>query len=69
MEENIQTQVTEPCVVGLRFQPIGKVYHFDASNFRDVQLGDYVVVETSRGIQLGIVAMFVKNPSAVHPWD
>jgi cell fate regulator YaaT (PSP1 superfamily) len=54
-------------VVGLRFQPIGKVYHFDASNFRDVQLGDYVVVETSRGIQLGIVAMFVKTPERGAP--
>jgi cell fate regulator YaaT (PSP1 superfamily) len=61
VDETIQIEATEPCVVGLRFQPIGKVYHFDASNFNDVRLGDYVVVETSRGIQLGHVAMFVKN--------
>jgi cell fate regulator YaaT (PSP1 superfamily) len=46
----------------LRFQPIGKIYHFDASNFKNVQLGDYVVVETSRGSQLGQIVQFVDNP-------
>ena len=48
-------------IVGLRFQPIGKIYHFDASNFSDVQTGDYVVVETSRGTQLGKIVQFVEN--------
>jgi cell fate regulator YaaT (PSP1 superfamily) len=49
-------------IVGLRFQPIGKIYYFDASNFKGVQPGDYVVVETSRGTQLGQIAQFVENP-------
>lgn len=62
MENNIQAPVVEQRVVGLRFQPIGKLYHFDASHFENLQAGDYVVVETSRGIQLGQVAIFVKNP-------
>ncbi|NJD59260.1 MAG: hypothetical protein FIA98_07660 [Anaerolineae bacterium] len=62
VEEVVENPVLESCVVGLKFQPIGKVYNFDASNYRDVQMGDYVVVETSRGIQLGRVALFVKNP-------
>lgn len=62
MEENIQVTAPEQSVVGLRFQPIGKLYHFDASRFEALQAGDYVVVETSRGIQLGQVAVFVKNP-------
>jgi cell fate regulator YaaT (PSP1 superfamily) len=67
VEENIKIPAHEPNVVGLKFQPIGKVYHFDVSNYRDVQVGDYVVVETSRGIQLGQVAMFVKNPEQLAP--
>lgn len=49
-------------IIGLRFQPIGKLYHFDVSNFEKVQQGDYVVVETSRGIQLGKIVQFVENP-------
>ena len=36
-------------VVGVRFTRVGKVYHFDASAFPDLRLGDAVVVETSRG--------------------
>jgi len=40
-------------IVGLRFQRVGKIYHFDASNVLDLKPGDYAVVETSRGYQLG----------------
>jgi cell fate regulator YaaT (PSP1 superfamily) len=49
------TNQTDPTVVGIRFQKVGKIYHFDARNFRDLQTGDYAVVETSRGKQLGEV--------------
>jgi cell fate regulator YaaT (PSP1 superfamily) len=50
-------------VVGIRFQKVGKVYHFDASGVRnDLQVGDYAVVETSRGRQLGEVVQVVDNP-------
>jgi cell fate regulator YaaT (PSP1 superfamily) len=62
VEDNGQNLAPDQCVVGLRFQPIGKIYHFDASNFRNVQKGDYVVVETSRGSQLGQIVQFVINP-------
>src|SRR5512139_3091918 len=50
-------------IVGIRFQPVGKTYHFDASNLKDLQVGDQLVVETSRGLQLGQVAQIVENPS------
>jgi cell fate regulator YaaT (PSP1 superfamily) len=62
VEDNLQNPAPQQCIVGLRFQPIGKIYHFDASNFKNVQLGDYVVVETSRGSQLGQIVQFVDNP-------
>ena len=62
MDDNVKSLAPEQCVVGLRFQPIGKIYHFDASNFKDIQKGDYVVVETSRGSQLGQIVQFVANP-------
>lgn len=62
MEDTVQGPTPQSYVVGLRFQRIGKVYHFDASKFKDVQPGDYVVVETSRGIQLGEVVQLVEKP-------
>ena len=48
-------------IVGIRFQKVGKVYHFDASNFRDLQVGDFAVVETSRGSQLGEIVDVVED--------
>ena len=57
-----QTQTSEPFVVGLRFQRVGKIYHFEAGKFRDIGPGDFVVVETSRGTQLGQVIHIVALP-------
>lgn len=43
-----------PDVVGVSFKKAGKVYHFDpAGNL--LQVGDQVVVETSRGVEVGRV--------------
>ena len=49
-------------ITGVRFSKVGKVYNFDASRIENVRLGDVVVVETSRGWQVGEVVEFVKNP-------
>ena len=46
-------------IVAVRFMPIGKLYHFDASAHPEVQPGDRVVVETTRGRQVGEVVCFV----------
>lgn len=46
-------------VAGIRFSKIGKIYHFDASAFPEIKVGDSVVVETSRGWQLGTVAQLL----------
>ncbi len=48
-------------VVGLRFQKVGKIYHFDAGNCPDLMPGDFAVVETSRGKQLGEVIHLVDS--------
>lgn len=53
-----------PVVVGIRFQKVGKVYHFDASKFQDIQTGDFAVVETSRGRQLGEVVQLMDDPQS-----
>jgi cell fate regulator YaaT (PSP1 superfamily) len=43
-------------IAGVRFQPTGKIYHFDATNHPNLKAGDFVLLETSRGKQLGEVA-------------
>jgi cell fate regulator YaaT (PSP1 superfamily) len=53
----------QPFIVGIRFQKVGKIYHFDASSCQDLQVGDFTVVETSRGRQLGEVVQIVKDPT------
>lgn len=44
-----------PLVVGVAFQPVTKVYYFDPAGHDDLQAGERVVVETSRGRTLGQV--------------
>ncbi len=57
------TTQTDPIVVGIRFQKVGKIYHFDAREFGDLRAGDYAVVETSRGKQLGEVVQLLDQPT------
>jgi cell fate regulator YaaT (PSP1 superfamily) len=54
---------SKPFVVGIRFQKVGKIYHFDARKFRDLRAGDFAVVETSRGKQLGEIVQVIDDPS------
>ena len=46
----------ERTVASIRFQPVGKIYHFNATKIDDLKAGDYVIVSTSRGRELGEVA-------------
>jgi cell fate regulator YaaT (PSP1 superfamily) len=48
-----------PLVVSVRFHQTGKLYHFDVSAYPHLQAGDYVVVETTRGRQIGQIAEIV----------
>lgn len=48
-------------VVGVRFKPVTKVYYFDPTSFLDLEPDDRVVVETSRGMELGAVAHSVRE--------
>lgn len=43
-------------LIGVQFQKNGKIYYFDANGF-DVKAGEYVIVDTARGHDLGEVAM------------
>jgi len=42
-------------IASVRFQPRGRAYHFDVSDHQGLRPGDFVLVETARGQQLGEV--------------
>jgi cell fate regulator YaaT (PSP1 superfamily) len=58
MNENIK-------MIGVRFSRVGKIYHFDPGTVSDIQVGDKVIVETSRGWQLGEVAQLISDDRPV----
>ncbi|MDE2750542.1 MAG: regulatory iron-sulfur-containing complex subunit RicT [Chloroflexota bacterium] len=45
-------------VAGVRFQKIGKLYHFDFAAHPGLKQGDYVIVDTRRGRQMGQIMGF-----------
>ncbi len=74
MEAPLINEVTQPApiariqkIVGIRFMPVGKIYHFDAARLADVRVNDWVLVTTARGKQMGQVATL--HPSRHHEAD
>ncbi|MEN2766742.1 PSP1 domain-containing protein [Ornithinibacillus xuwenensis] len=47
-------------VIGVRFKKAGKIYYFDPSNL-SIELDNYVIVETVRGIEFGKVVIANKQ--------
>jgi cell fate regulator YaaT (PSP1 superfamily) len=50
-------------IVGIRFKRACKIYYFDPAGI-DLEVGDYAVVKTARGLELGQVAIAPKQVSA-----
>ena len=55
-------------VVAVRFQDLGKLYYFDSSIVPDLAVGDFILVVTSRGRELGEVAGHVASPPPEGAW-
>lgn len=53
-----QTPAATRRVIGVRFMKVGKLYHYDFAEFPDVKPGEYVIVQTVRGRQLGQIMGF-----------
>lgn len=49
-----------PEVIGIRFKKAGKIYYFDPQAL-DLTVGDFAIVETSRGVEFGEVVVGKKN--------
>lgn len=50
-----------PLIVGVRFRPVTKVYYFDPNDIEDLDVDTRVIVETSRGVELGVVVQSVHD--------
>jgi len=46
-----------PQVVGVQFQPVTKIYHFDPGGYTDLLPGEWVVVDTVRGRELAQIVL------------
>lgn len=55
----MQTNVIN--IIGVRFTKIGKIYHFDAAAIPGLNVGDHVIVDTSRGRHLGEVVQLMQE--------
>jgi cell fate regulator YaaT (PSP1 superfamily) len=55
-------------LVAVRFQKLGKLYHFSCADFPDLEASDHVIVETARGQQLGQVMGFVAPERAIREY-
>lgn len=56
-------------VTGIRFKKMGKIYYFNAGDI-EVKVGDHAVVETSRGVEYGLVVIdkkLVEDDKIVQP--
>lgn len=49
-------------VVGIRFKKAGKIYYFDPTDFK-IEKGNYVIVETARGVEFGECVIGIKQVS------
>lgn len=47
-------------VAGVRFNKVGKLYHFQVETFPDLKVSDFVIVETARGRRMGQVMAFAE---------
>jgi len=47
-------------IVGVRFKRAGKIYYFDPAGI-DLEVGEYVIVKTARGLELGHVVIAPKQ--------
>jgi len=57
----VPTQVSSQVkIVGVRFKRAGRIYYFDPKDF-EINLNDHVIVETTRGLEVGRVVLAPKQ--------
>lgn len=59
-----RTETVQRKVAGVRFTKVGKLYHFDIDEHAGVVAGDFVIVDTVRGRQMGQIMGFAARDAA-----
>lgn len=54
------TQTVISALAAVRFHEVGKLYYFGSSHLPDLLVGDFVIVETARGKQMGQVMKLMR---------
>jgi cell fate regulator YaaT (PSP1 superfamily) len=54
-------KINQSNIIGIRFQSLGKLYHFTFSDEEELKIGDFVIVTTSRGRELGEIVQVGGN--------
>jgi cell fate regulator YaaT (PSP1 superfamily) len=55
-----------PQVAGIRFRDTGKVYYFNTANVHELEVGEHVVVDTTRGQEVGrVVCVMEEAPDGI----
>ena len=49
-------------IIGVRFRKAGKIYYFEPNGL-EVEVGQHVIVETSRGVEYGTVVLSPREVS------
>jgi cell fate regulator YaaT (PSP1 superfamily) len=62
--DTMEVEQRHQLVAGVRFTKVGKLYHFDYSEFPDLKASDFVIVETARGRHMGQVMGFTEPEEA-----
>ncbi|NLW92981.1 MAG: stage 0 sporulation protein [Syntrophomonadaceae bacterium] len=57
--------MSEEHIIGVQFEPVGKIYYFNASEHPDVSIDSHVIVNTVRGLQLAKVAQTAINTEGI----
>lgn len=57
---SVTTQEKNIVIVGIRFRPAGRIYYFDPQE-QSFSTGQYVIVETARGVEAGRVVIAPKK--------
>ncbi|MDM8519677.1 stage 0 sporulation family protein [Anaerolineales bacterium HSG6] len=53
-----------PKIVGIRFNPVTKIYYFDPQKISGLKAEDRVIVQTARGIELGKIVIPIRHVPA-----
>ncbi|NLE50395.1 MAG: hypothetical protein GX613_03220 [Chloroflexi bacterium] len=69
LQTNDQLEAVSSAIAAVRFQEVGKLYYFGSAHLPDLLVGDFVIVDTARGAQMGQVMRLMSAEHDTVPRD